>query len=319
MRLHAWLGILLLIPLSLVAISGAGLSFAREIDRVLAPELWTVSPPRGAQPVPATRLVGVIEARLPGMRLERLELPGRLQDTAMASLVDQRGERRQVFLHPFLGTIVGERSASADPRNWLGSVHRSLGVGGAGRAVVTAASVGVLALFVFGWMGRRSRHADGAGRSHRRLVSLGGWLWSLCALTGVVAVAAGRSLSDTATHPATANGMAPASLSGVCEGQAIDTVWWRENGRIAVRCRAPGSIGPFGIGHEAGDGTSSGASGAEWLAAIHTGEVLGIGGRVLWFWGTLLLPVAMLIGLVAFRRHRWIDRSGNATTRGEAG
>ena len=35
LRLHRWLGLILFLPLLSVAVSGTGLAFAREIDRVL--------------------------------------------------------------------------------------------------------------------------------------------------------------------------------------------------------------------------------------------------------------------------------------------
>lgn len=318
-RVHVWLGVALLIPLSLVAFSGAGLSFLQEVDRVLAPELWTISPPRHAEPMPPARLIAILETRLPGMQLERLDLPERRQDTVMAQLSDSRGERRQVFLDPFRGTIAGERAASADPRNWLVSVHRSLSAGRAGQAVVIAASVGVIVLFVLGWVGRRLRRGGGAGRSHRRIVWLGASLWSACALSAVFALAAGHSLDDNNPPRAVKVGTAD-SLAGACQARAIDTIWWRDEGGVVVRCRAPGSIGPFGIGYDAGHGAQSGAGMAEWLAAVHTGEVFGVGGRVLWFWGTLLLPLAMWFGLIAFWRRRRIERGravDSPTTEGE--
>ena len=318
--MHVWLGVALTVPLSLMALSGAGLSFAQEADRVLAPELWTISPPRDAEPVALARLIEILEGRLPRMRLERLDLPERRQDTVMAQLVDGTGQRRQVFVDPFRETVVGERAASADPRNWLGSVHRSLSVGRAGQAIVIVASIGLVVLFVLGWVGRGLRQAgDGAGRWHRRFVWLGAWLWSVCALTALFALAAGYSLNDS-RPPSGAKAFPPDSLAGACEGRSMDTVWWRDDGRVVVRCRAPGSVGPFGVGYDAGHGAQSGAGMAAWLAAVHTGEVFGVGGRVLWFWGTLLLPLAMWFGLVAFR-HRWrIERgrsSDSPTTEGE--
>lgn len=311
----------MLFPLSVVAFSGAGLSFAREADRIMAPELWTISPPNRVEPLPPARLIDMLDRRLPGMRLERLELPERRQDTAMAQLVDGAGARRQLFVDPFRLTLVGDRAANADPRNWLGSVHRSVGAGRAGRAIVIAAATGVIILFVLGWAARRFRQTDdGAGRWHRRLVWLGGSLWGLCAATALFALAAGHSLSDD-RPPSAARTFSPDALAGACEGQSVDTIWWRDDGRVVVRCRAPGSFGPFGVGYDGGDGAQSPAGVAAWLAAVHTGEVFGVGGRVLWFWGTLLLPLAMGFGLVATWRWRRSRRDGTAarpTTEGES-
>nr|WP_284047389.1 PepSY-associated TM helix domain-containing protein [Guyparkeria hydrothermalis] len=300
MRLHAWIGVLLLIPLAVVAISGAGLSFAREIDRVLAPELWTLSPPDRVEAVGVERLIALVEAHHPEARLQRLEMPARLQDTAMARLVDARGEPRQIFIDPYRQTVVGERPAHEDPRQWLGEIHASLIAGTPGRWLVILSSAGLLVLFLSGWIGRPPRHGGGVGRSHRGIVTVGAWLWSISALTGLWAVAAGYSLSGREA-PHANSGVETLVSSEACVDAAIETVWWREDGRAVLRCRSPGSVGPFGLAYQAG-GERSAPGAADWLAAVHTGGLLGVGGNVVWFWGTLMLPVAMALGLIAFRR-----------------
>jgi len=291
------------VPLILVAVSGAGLSFAREIDRVLAPELWTLSPPARAERASADRLIERVRDHHPAATLQRLEMPARVQDTAMVQLVDARGERRQVFVDPYRQTPVGERPASDDPRQWLGDFHARLSAGAPGQWLVILSSAGVLALFLSGWTGRPLRHGGGAGRSHRRIVTVGAWLWSVIALTGLWAVAAGYPLSGREVPPVAVGATLSMAHSEVCGLGAVETIWWRQDGQAVLRCRAPGSIGPFGIVYQAGDERSPPGAG-DWLAAIHTGALLGVGGSVVWFWGTLMLPVAMGLGLLAFRRRR---------------
>ncbi len=300
MRVHAWMGALLLIPLAVVAISGAGLSFAREIDRVLAPELWTLSPPTHVEAAGVERLVALVESHHPEARLQRLEMPGRVQDTAMLQLVDARGEPRQIFVDPYRQTVVGERPAGDDPRQWLGEMHASLIAGTPGRWLVILSSVGLVVLFLSGWVGRPPRHGAGVGQSHRGIVVVGAWLWSISALTGLWAVAAGHSLNGREA-PLVHSGVEASNGMEACGDATVETVWWREDGRAVLRCRSPGSVGPFGLAYQAG-GERSAPGTADWLAAAHTGGVLGVGGSVVWFWGTLMLPVAMALGLLAFRR-----------------
>lgn len=302
MRVHAWIGGLLLIPLAVVAISGAGLCFAHEIDRVLAPELWTLSPPDHVEAARVERLIALAEAHHPEARLQRLEMPASVQDTAMLQLVDARGEPRQIFVDPYRQTVVGERPAGDDPRQWLGEIHASLTAGTPGRWLVILSSVGLVVLFLSGRVGRPPRHGGGVGRSHRRIVTVGAWLWSISALTGLWAVAAGYSLNGREAPPVP-SGVESSIGTEACGGAAIETAWWREDGRAVLRCRSPGSVGPFGVAYYAG-GERSAPGAADWLAAVHTGGLLGVGGAVVWFWGTLMLPVAMALGLLAFRRRR---------------
>ncbi len=308
LRVHAWIGALLLIPLAVVAISGAGLSFAREIDRVLAPELWTLSPPAHVEAAGVERLIALVEAHHPEARLQRIEMPARVQDTAMVQLVDARGGPRQIFVDPYRQTVVGERPAGDDPRQWLGEIHASLIAGTPGRWLVVISAAGLVILFLSGWVGRPPRHGGGLGRSHRGIVVVGAWLWSISALTGLWAVAAGHSLSGREAPPVH-SGVESLHRIEACGGAAVETVWWRDDGRAVLRCRSPGSVGPFGLTyHAGGEGTAPGA--ADWLAAVHTGGLLGVGGTVVWFWGTLMLPVAMALGLLAFRRRRVAGPAG---------
>ena len=294
---------MLSVPLILVALSGAGLSFAREIDRVMAPELWTLSPPARVERASSDRLAELVRARHPEARLQRLEMPARAQDTAMVQLLDAGGERRQLFIDPYRQAPVGERPASADPRQWLGDFHAQLSAGAPGQWLVVLSSAGLLVLFISGWTGRPLRHGDVAGRSHRRIVTVGAWLWSVIALTGLWAVAAGYSLSGREAPPVPVGANLSMAHSEVCGRGAVETVWWRQEGQAGLRCRAPGSIGPFGIVYHAG-GERSPPGAGDWLAAVHTGALLGVGGSVVWFWGTLMLPVAMGLGLLALRRRR---------------
>ncbi|HZJ81211.1 MAG TPA: hypothetical protein VFC95_00780, partial [Guyparkeria sp.] len=81
----------------------------------------------------------------------------------------------------------------------------------------------------------------------------------------------------------------------------IDTVWWLNDERPAMRCRQVGSVGLFGVSYPLPLGEMTAAGLQDWLSTIHDGSLFGVGGRVLWFWGVLLLPVTMVIGVVAAR------------------
>ena len=302
--MHAWLGGLLLVPLIFVAVSGAGLSFAREIDRVFAPELWTVSPPRDAVPVTAKTLAAVVERHRPADRLVRLEMPRQPQDAALAILAGADGTRWQVFLDPYRQTPTGSRPLNDDPRVWLGEWHRSLTLGPVGQGVVLLSCVGLVALFVSGRFARSARKRGGLASGHRRLVATAAWLWLTCGATGLIAAGIGSSL-DASTPPVAASVLlADWERETVCNGQQVDMAWWRESGEVTLRCRGSGSIGPFGLTYHGPSGETVGPSWADWLSAAHAGSLFGIGGQVLWFWGTLLLPATMLVGLAALWRRR---------------
>jgi len=306
LRVHAWLGALLLIPLTLVAVSGAGLSFAREIDRVFAPELWTVSPPDNTPRASAQALAETVERYRSADRLLRLTMPRQPQDAALALVTDTQGERWQVFIDPYRQTLTGVRPLGKDPRHWLGRLHQSLLLGPVGQWLVWLSAGGLVLLFLSGRMARAgaSRSSAGPAKGHRGLVMVAAWLWLTCAATGLLAAVTGLSL-DARTSPVGPTLAIPQEdVETVCAGQQLDTVWWRVDGQTSVRCQHSGSIGPFGVTYPRAAGEAGGPAGTDWLAAVHDGSLFGVGGQVVWFWGTLLLPVTMLVGIVAFRRRR---------------
>lgn len=300
-RLHTWLGVLLLVPVTLVALSGAGLAFAREFERVLAPDLWTVSAVGEAQGMSPAEVVRFIHQWQTNDRPLRLEMPDRPQDTIVATVLDPRGLVREIFIDPYRQHIVGQRLADNDPLYWLGRFHRSLGAGLPGEVLVVLSSIGVIMLFIFGRLSRRHRNGRRSVTLHHRMVSIAAWVWLVCATTGVTAVVAGISLNPLQS-PNKALFQASQDLTDTCTGQRVDMVWWRADGTTLVRCTAPGSVGPFGQSYRNGAREPANLSVGDWLAALHTGGVLGIGGRALWFWGVLILPVAMLSGLLSWRK-----------------
>ncbi|HSH83993.1 MAG TPA: PepSY-associated TM helix domain-containing protein [Guyparkeria sp.] len=315
--MHAWLGISLLIPLVLVALSGAGLSFAREVDRVLAPELWTVSPPDGVAPFAPEAIRAAAERYWPAERIVRLEMPRNAQDTALAILVDAEGAHRQVFIDPYRGKPQGYRPLVGDPRGWLGFFHRSLTLGSAGHWLVLLAGAGLFVLYLSGRGGRGSVKKSRMVRVHGRLVSVGGWFWMICAASGLLAALIGSSL-DPGAPPSGESVVATqagwqAGWENACPGREIDTIWWLGDGRLAMRCHQAGSIGPFGVAYYLPSGEMTAAGMQDWLSAIHDGSLFGTGGRVLWFWAMLLLPATMVLGVVAWWRRRVVGQAASET------
>ena len=311
LRVHAWLGALLLIPLTLVAVSGAGLSFAREIDRVFAPELWTVSPPDDTARAPANALAETVERSRPADRLLRRTMPRQPQDAALAIVADARDKRWQVFVDPYRKTVTGARPLVEDPQHWLGRFHRSFLLGPAGQWLVWLSSIGLLLLFLSGLVARVriAERSAAPARGHRGLVMVVAWLWLICAATALLAAITGLALDGRTPPDRPTAAIQVKDVDAVCAGQQLDTIWWLGDGQANVRCQHSGSIGPFGVNYPRPSGEASGPATTDWLAAVHNGSLFGVGGKVVWFWGTLLLPVTMIVGMVAIRRRREIGAS----------
>jgi uncharacterized iron-regulated membrane protein len=302
LRLHRWLGLVLLLPLLAVAVSGTGLAFARELDRVLAPELWTVPAAptlaRSADRVTLDRLIGQFAAHWPQHRLVRIAPPATARDAAMAVAIPPAGTAVQLFLDPIRNRALGQRAQSHDPVRRLGALHRGLVLSEPGRLVVLIASAGLLVLAGSSLLLGRGRPATASTSRlwHRRLGRWGGGFWVVMAVTGLLGVQTPRDHGGGV--PA---GDAPAPDFDCGNGRA-EAVWFGPPVRLV--CLPPGAIGPMQRYYrwEADHGRP--ATRADWSLALHTGALLGTGGRMVWMWLGLALGVTLGFGAWLARPRR---------------
>lgn len=308
LRLHRWLGLLLLLPLLSVAVSGAGLAFARELDRVLAPELWTVPaapmPARSVDRVTLDRLVDQFAAHWPQHRLVRIAPPATARDAAMAVAIPPAGTAVQLFLDPIRNRVLGQRAQSHDPVRRLGALHRGLVLGEPGRLVVIIASAGLLALAATSLLFGRGRTATASTSRlwHRRLGRWGGGFWVVMAVTGLLGV---QTPQDNGAGIPAADAPAP---DFDCGNGRVEAVWFGPPVRLV--CLPPGAIGPMERRYfPGGDDDHRPATWADWSLAMHTGALLGTGGRMIWLWLILALGATLGFGAWLARPRRGEARS----------
>ncbi|MCA3554377.1 PepSY domain-containing protein [Aestuariivirga sp.] len=134
--LHRWPGLLALLPVLMLALSGAALSVFPAAGRLTAPP--------AASSLSVADLAGRIAAHYPGVEQIKRAPSGRITaywfngDVAEAATIDPS---------------TGEAVASADPnqaQRWLTNFHRSLFLGDGGRIVMAAGALAMLALSVSG-------------------------------------------------------------------------------------------------------------------------------------------------------------------------
>jgi uncharacterized iron-regulated membrane protein len=291
-RWHRWLVWPLLLPLVVVAVSGAALSFAREIDRVLAPQLWTVPPgeARASRAGPGALLDGFAR-HWPDHRLLRLEPPATPRDAALALASSPDGRLEQLFYDPGRDRALGSRAHARDPVVWLGRLHRELGLGDGGSWLVLATAAGLLLLLLSGWRARRvSRRAP--LRWHVLVAQWGAGLWALMAVTGLYGVQPPAARDEPA---------APAVLPDCGEHDLVALDW---RAPAMATCLPAGAVGPMQRRYRLADGEWHGTRPTDWSEALHTGSIAGTGGRMLWMWASLALVAAAGLGV----RARWRAR-----------
>jgi uncharacterized iron-regulated membrane protein len=141
-RIHGWLGLLTGLLLLVVALSGAVLVFAAEIDEALWRDLLVV-PPGPAPPLGHATLYEAVRRQCPraeDVGIRRLARPGR---SAVFS-VGEAGRSFRVFVDPRSGAILGRKENGRfadDPMGWLVQLHFTLMAGKAGYCAVGFLSV----------------------------------------------------------------------------------------------------------------------------------------------------------------------------------
>ncbi len=151
-RLHYVLAWLLALPLIWLALTGALLGFAAEMDRIMHVELMTT--PMSQQPtLPESAQIELIRQAYPQHQWVAFTPSQNPVDTSMALLRDEQSHLWQVFLNPKLGVINGMRPLADDWKLTLTAWHKFDFLGSTvGQTIVLVASLGLLLTLLTGWI-----------------------------------------------------------------------------------------------------------------------------------------------------------------------
>jgi uncharacterized iron-regulated membrane protein len=155
LQVHGWIGVVLALPLSLVALTGAVLVFGHEIDAALNPALLRVTVPgAGAEYRPVAELIAAAkQGARAGDSITTFVFPRGLDSPALVLFAGRRPGARaddefDVYVDPWTGRLLGGRIWTSG-RSWseepfvsaLYDFHQSLLIPLGGRSLV-----GILAL-----------------------------------------------------------------------------------------------------------------------------------------------------------------------------
>jgi uncharacterized iron-regulated membrane protein len=190
LRLHRWLALAAAIPLIILGLTGAVITFENELDRMLNPQLSYVVPrePRLAWQT----LVDRVSQAYPRERVASLRLPGGDNRSAELSL----GSGLLVYADPYDGTILGSRRRQDILTAKIHQFHTNLWLGPRGGLVMGSSALALLVLggsgLVLWWRSKAMRftwrspwprlHYD----SHSALGLYGLGFWLLIGFTGAM-------------------------------------------------------------------------------------------------------------------------------------
>lgn len=178
--LHRVLGVVLLIPLTLVALTGIVLVFPQYTKGPVVKALHIERPPRGPQAsgagprISLEQVKAIVAGRYPDARLVSVQLPGSAKSPYQARLLlpgDSKiryggGAKLAVWIDPASGEILMVHDASRRPVGsrlmfeWIFPTHTGDIAGEAGRFLMFASGLAPLVLFLTGlyvWFRKRRR------------------------------------------------------------------------------------------------------------------------------------------------------------------
>ncbi|MCB2109224.1 MAG: PepSY domain-containing protein [Rhodobacteraceae bacterium] len=147
---HRWFGIVIGILIAVLGLSGSILIFESELDRAFYPELLTVTP--GEEKLPIDEIVAAAGAAHPGWTPYYFE---RSSDDPTASYMvvvrDADLHEQQVFVDPYTGRVLGERSGLSAVA-LVRRIHGDFVLGPVGENIVGGLSFVLVIFFVAGFV-----------------------------------------------------------------------------------------------------------------------------------------------------------------------
>lgn len=317
--LHGWLALLFALPLLLASVSGALLGFARESDRMFNVDLlaapFSASPQRSIQHLLATAREAHPDRRVIGLGLSTTPV-----DATLVLMEDTAGARHEVYIHPRTGELRGSRPAQSSLYGLAWRLHTTLLLSETGRWITRLAALGLLLVTLSGLVLRSQAVARGiAARTHPLLGMTSAPVLGVAAATGLLFMAwqpgygnvqhliqntrgTGHELAD----PTPALAALQATLPD-CTARWIAPL---PEGGLRLACEEPHHAGTLGVrwltwspgGPLKPD--SRATLPGELLYDLHTGELLGMPGRILWVLASLAVPILILGGLASRNARR---------------
>jgi uncharacterized iron-regulated membrane protein len=331
-NLHLYGALIAGIFIVVIGTTGSILAFEPELDRLLNPRLFRVSPePR---PLPVAELFRAASSAYPGQKIGNLRLPQSADDSAQFGV---KGPK-QVFIDPYTGAILGERSPFT-ALSVIHQIHLRLLIGNPGRNLVTIATCVLLFLVASGlylwWPLKRAgvKWSGGAARVYFDVHNTAGIYSALflmvLGITGI-AVHFDNDIEDYLHHRAGTQkigrnipSVAPRSGAPIDADQAIQSALNQIPGTrplmvvlpanpkatYLVALRFPEDLTPGGrswvnvdqysgqpLGEQNSRTVAAGTRTIIWNRAIHTGDAYGLLTKTLLSLSSLMLVVQAITG-----------------------
>lgn len=151
-KIHQWIGLYVGIVIAALSLTGAVAIFIPEIDAFLERKYKLEE--IGDSYVPMNGVITQVQLENPGFRVLGAIPPAKATDPLILDIFHEAGasdtERIQVFIDPYTGAILGQKSHTNSLSNYLRQIHVRLMDAWWGRQIVGLAGVGLFVLCITG-------------------------------------------------------------------------------------------------------------------------------------------------------------------------
>lgn len=319
--LHGWLAFVFALPLVLVSLSGATLGFARETDRMFNVDLLG-APFSAAAPRPSGELLASAQAVRPDARIIGFAPSATPVDAAMVLAQDVDGLRHEVYIHPRTGEVRGQRDSDSGFYGFALRLHSTLLLDETGRWLIRLAALGLLLTTLSGLVLRgRTTSSHVAARTHPLLGMTTAPILAMIGASGLAFLAWQPGFGNIQLSAMHAPSVAMTIEDASAALEALQTErpdcrlrWLDAHGEtLRLACEEPGHAGTTGMRMaiwtpsegldflRRPESVQQGSQIGEFMYNLHTGELLGMPGRILWVIASLAVPFLVLGGLASRR------------------
>jgi len=151
-KIHQWIGLYVGIVIAALSLTGAVAVFILEIDSLL--ERKYELPVVGESYTPMNAIISQVQLQHPGFRVLGAVPPKEEKSPLIIDIYKEAGvtdsQRYQVFINPYTGEIIGQKSHTNSLSNYLRQIHVRLLDAWWGRQLVGLAGVGLVVLCITG-------------------------------------------------------------------------------------------------------------------------------------------------------------------------
>ncbi|REG90567.1 PepSY-associated TM helix domain-containing protein [Algoriphagus antarcticus] len=151
-KIHQWIGLYVGIVIAALSLTGAVAVFIPEIDAFLERKYEVTE--IGDTYTPMNKVISQVQLDNPDFRILGAMPPAKASDPLILDIFFEAdakdSERIQVFINPYTGAILGQKSHTNSLSNYLRQIHVRLMDGWWGRQIVGLAGVGLFILCITG-------------------------------------------------------------------------------------------------------------------------------------------------------------------------